>query len=87
MLKRVRFLGESLGYIGKSSEIFLHLEGNFSPPQARKHCRNGGPDTDSYWDHKQNGKIKQVERYEREQKEGRKNKLNQYITSLRAQSA
>ena len=47
MLKRVRFLG-----IEKSSEISLPLGGNFFPPQARKHCRNGGPDTDSYWDHK-----------------------------------
>ena len=69
MLKRVRFLGESLGYIGKSSEIFLHLEENFFPPQARKHCRNGGPDTDSYWDHKRDEENKTGrEGLEREQK-------------------
>ena len=43
----------------KLSEIFLHLGGNFFPPQARKHCRNGGPDTDSYWDHKTKRKNKE----------------------------
>jgi hypothetical protein len=38
------------------------MQENFFPPQARKQCRNGGPDTDSNWDNKQNGKDEKIKK-------------------------
>ena len=50
------------------------------PPQARKHCRNGGPDTDGNWDKAQ----KKRERQEgKEGKEGKEDKERRMTTMKR----
>ena len=76
MFKHARFLNH-----GKSlRNFFWQLQKKFSRPLARKHCYNGGPDTDGNWDKAQ----KKRERQEGKETKGNYSKYINMLASLRA---